>query len=354
MFPAEALEGAQFTIRSVDLKASISVDAALRSLLSGSLRDLARACLGWMRELAPYPYYVVDLALDGSNTATYGPVSAEVASQVVMVGELVSSTQPMTLAALREAGASAACLGAIQAALLLAFWQSDPRFRRTLATDSHAIPCYVSLISLRTETPYEEIAPAIVAEGFAGQKWRPRRKPSDRDAIREIVRDCEQLRALVGEEHLLILEAGQSFTPASLALFVNELGKSDAVTGPFWIEDPVGDSKCLPTNVMPFVAGGERLTGWAIVEEFRGAAALQPDFVMAGGVRPMQEVRGVCDRDGITYAPHGRHLEPALLMALGGCGRRLLEYNLLLEPQRQAASGRIVQPVAGRLGTQGI
>lgn len=118
-----------------------------------------------------------------------------------------------------------------------------------------------------------------------------------------------ELRAAVGADALIMVDANQAWTPESAAARIAEL----APFKPYWIEEPiaadesVSDWQRLARRCGLPLAAGENLRGFAAFEEALASNSLsfvQPDVAKWGGVSACREVAVRIQRHGAVFCPH--------------------------------------------------
>jgi len=148
---------------------------------------------------------------------------------------------------------------------------------------------------------------SYVQSGFAAVKMKVGRASASEDAER-----LQAVREAVGPDVLIMLDANNAWhdLPTALAA-VRKLEPFD----PYWIEEPFGPDDILnharlARRTPVTVATGEIETGrWRHREllEQGGAAILQTDAAVCGGITEYQRIAATAESFGVSMCPHWFH-----------------------------------------------
>lgn len=151
-----------------------------------------------------------------------------------------------------------------------------------------------------------------VREGRVGAlKWNPFRGvdgwPSPA-STRQAVAAVEAVRAAVGDDVELMIEAHGLFTPAAALRMADRL----APYRPFWFEEPVPPEDVVSMafvrarSSVPIAAGERLFSRYELADllEARAVDIVQPDVQNAGGLAEVRWVAGLADVRYVGYAPH--------------------------------------------------
>ena len=212
-----------------------------------------------------------------------------------------------------------------------------------------SMPSYISLITIDIDgSETGNIVRAAADCSFWGQKWRLPDGPSrgKRGLLRNL-RRAERL-ASAARGCRIMLEIGRSWTAAYLEEFCGA-ARDLPIT---WIEEPLLNDYCrgyFKSYHFPLAVGEHTRSANDFERLLRlpGVFFIQPDAVACGGISLLAECRDRTADANLMFAPHGRAFLPALHVAAGSRGPVVLEYNPVLEAERQSHMGISVQPVNG-------
>jgi L-alanine-DL-glutamate epimerase-like enolase superfamily enzyme len=250
----------------------------------------------------------------------------------------------------------AAAVGALDCALWDAYGRQAQLPTANLVASQYttSVPCYASFITVDIDGPFtEDIAREAGFLGFWGQKWRLPDGPGEGDAgLKRNICRIERLRNAAGDMVPLLMETGATWTLEYLDVFTKAAAHLDIA----WIEEPYPSTDIaayarLPDLPIPIAAGE---TCWHLqclkdLAHTGHLSVLQPDAVQCGGLSVLQDAVKIAYELDLIFAPHGRALLPALHVAATNHHpeRTVLEFNLLLEPERQTSMGIRLLPEDG-------
>lgn len=263
-------------------------------------------------------------------------------------------------------GRSGSVMRAISA-LDIALWDRNaraaglPLYKYLGAFRSGTVPAYASGgYYLEGKTPQilgEEMA-HYVALGFTAVKMKVGQldPPAEEERI-------AAAREAVGPEVLLMLDANNAWADLPTALrFVKRWEKYD----PYWIEEPfspddIQNHARLAQRSSILVATGEIEAGrWRhkqLLEE-HGAAILQTDAAVCGGITEFRRIAAIADGYGVTISPHWFHDLHIHLVAATPNARfveyfpdsQVLNFRRLIDRQLEIREGTLVLPESPGLG----
>lgn len=236
-----------------------------------------------------------------------------------------------------------------------------PLWRYLGAAEEESVPAYASGgYYLEGKTPEhlgEELA-GYVAQGFRAVKMKVGRlKPAEEEARIAAAREA------VGPDVLLMLDANNAWEDLPTALsYVRRYEPYD----PYWIEEPFGPDDIdnharLAASTPVQVATGEIEAGrWRFKEllEKGGAAILQTDAVVCGGISEWRRIAGLAAGYGVRMCPHWFHDLHVHLTASVTNGQfveffpddAVLNFRRLIDRQLEARDGRLLLPRRPGLG----
>jgi D-galactarolactone cycloisomerase len=141
------------------------------------------------------------------------------------------------------------------------------------------------------------------AQGYSAFKFKVGFAP-ERD-----IANFEAIRAAVGQDAIVMVDANQAWTPLTAARRIAEL----APFRPYWIEEPLAadepssDWQDLARQCELPLAAGENLRGLGAFEEALSARYLhfvQPDVAKWGGVSAGREIAARAQQHGAVFCPH--------------------------------------------------
>ena len=198
---------------------------------------------------------------------------------------------------------------------------------RLLGAYRDRVPTYAMVGWLNyTLDELSEICGKAMAQGFQGVKVKV-----GAPTLEEDVERIEVVRATIGDDALLMVDANQVFT-------FNEALRRGRVyedLGCFWYEEPVraddndGLARLADALTIP-IASGENNFGkrqFRDLFERRAVDIVQPDLRRAGGVTECLEIGAMADAFNVPYASHGGGVHLHVLAALPNA--LMLESGLL-------------------------
>lgn len=263
-------------------------------------------------------------------------------------------------------GRSGSVMRAISA-LDIALWDRNaraaglPLYKYLGAFRSGTVPAYASGgYYLEGKTPQmlgEEMA-HYVDLGFTAVKMKVGQldPPAEEERV-------AAAREAVGPEVLLMLDANNAWADLPTALrFVKRWERYD----PYWIEEPfspddIQNHARLAQRSSILVATGEIEAGrWRhkqLLEE-HGAAILQTDAAVCGGITEFRRIAAIADGYGVTISPHWFHDLHVQLVAATPNARfveyfpdsQVLNFRELIDRQLEIREGTLVLPESPGLG----
>lgn len=225
----------------------------------------------------------------------------------------------------------------------------------------HSVPAYASGgYYLEGKTPQhlgEELA-GYVALGFRAVKMKVGRLDPAQEEAR-----IAAAREAIGDDVLLMLDANNAWSDLPTALrYMKRYEPYD----PYWIEEPFGPddihnhaqlTRCTPVTV----ATGEIEAGrWRFKEllDKGGAAILQTDAAVCGGVTEFRRIAAIASGYGVTLCPHWFHDLHIHLVAAAPNGQfveffpddQVLNFRRLVAQQLEFEGGRLLLPKRSGLG----
>ncbi|MEO8752608.1 MAG: mandelate racemase/muconate lactonizing enzyme family protein [Casimicrobiaceae bacterium] len=208
----------------------------------------------------------------------------------------------------------------------------------------------------------EEIALAKRAEGFAAFKLK-----IGFGAARDVA-NLAAMRATLGVDAIIMVDANQAWNPADAAARIAEL----APYRPYWIEEPIGADqpheawRALADACTVPLAAGENLRGQQAFDEaidLGYLAFVQPDVGKWGGISGGLEVARHADACNVGYCPHwlagGVGLAASMhALAASGSARGYAEVDANPNPLREEVfpltldAGRVTLSDAPGLGVE--
>jgi L-alanine-DL-glutamate epimerase-like enolase superfamily enzyme len=170
-----------------------------------------------------------------------------------------------------------------------------------------SVPAYVSGGYYRDGETEQELAREMagyVERGFRAVKMRVGRLP-----LRQDVRRVAAVRAAIGEETELMVDANQAYRSSAVAIAA---GRAFADEGVSWLEEPLGLEHLAATAEVAAaldlpIAGGEvESTRWAFrdIIEQKVYDILQPDVTVVGGISEWLKVAALASTWSLALAPH--------------------------------------------------
>lgn len=175
------------------------------------------------------------------------------------------------------------------------------------------LPAYANAWYGVGKTPAEigAAAKAAAAKGYRGLKFDPfedaGREP-DKASIRRAAAIVDAVRAGVGPDVDLMIDAHGRFSPGAAIAVARELEPSDL----FWFEEPCDPENAaslaaVGRNMKTRLATGERCTsraGMVNLLETHEVDVLQPDIIHVGGIMESKKIAAMADA---YYAPVSFH-----------------------------------------------
>jgi len=175
------------------------------------------------------------------------------------------------------------------------------------------LPAYANAWYVVGKTPAEigAAAKAAAAKGYRGLKFDPfedaGREP-DKASIRRAAAIVEAVRAGVGPDVDLMIDAHGRFSPGAAIAVARELEPYDL----FWFEEPCDPENAaslaaVGRNMKTRLATGERCTsraGMVNLLETHEVDVLQPDIIHVGGIMESKKIAAMADA---YYAPVSFH-----------------------------------------------
>jgi L-alanine-DL-glutamate epimerase-like enolase superfamily enzyme len=187
-----------------------------------------------------------------------------------------------------------------------------------------------------------------IDQGFAGVKIKV-----GAPTLQEDVQRIEAVRAAIGPEPLLMVDANQVFTPNEAL----RRGRVYQDLGCYWFEEPLpaddidGLAQLARELTIP-IASGENNYGkrqFRALFERRAVDIVQPDLRRAGGITECLEIGLMADAFNLPYASHGGGAHLHVLAALPNT---LLMESGLLRPGERLVDGCYMLPDEPGLGGQ--
>ena len=251
-------------------------------------------------------------------------------------------------------------------ALDIALWDRNSRaaklpLYRFLGAVSDSVPAYASggyYLDGKTPAKLADEMQAYVNGGFQAVKM----KVGKLDLRGEEAR-IAAVRERIGPDPLLMLDANNAWSDLPTALrFVRMFEKYD----PYFIEEPfspddIENHARLAGSTSVLVDTGEIEVGrWRFKQLLQagGAAILQTDAAVCGGVTEFKRIAATAASFGVTLCPHWFHDLHAHLVAAIPNARyveyfaddQVLNFRRLLDKQVQIKEGRILLPQEPGLG----
>jgi L-alanine-DL-glutamate epimerase-like enolase superfamily enzyme len=252
-------------------------------------------------------------------------------------------------------------------ALDIALWDRNarsvglPLYKLLGAVTCDSVPAYASggyYLSGKTPADLAKEMDGFVRQGFTAVKI----KVGKLDLRAEEAR-IAAVREKIGPDTLLMLDANNAWSDLPTALrFVRMYEKYD----PYFIEEPfspddIENHARLALQSPVLVATGEIEVGrWRFQELLQagGAAILQTDAAVCGGVTEFRRIAATAASHGVTLCPHWFHDLHVHLVAATPNARfveffpddQVLNFRRLIDTQLEVAKGRLVLPQAPGLG----
>lgn len=196
-------------------------------------------------------------------------------------------------------------------------------------------------------------------QGFTAVKMKIGRGTPAEDAAR-----AEAVREVIGSEARLMMDANNAWRDLPTAI---EHVRALEPYNPYWIEEPFGPDDIqnharLAENIASLVVTGEIEQGrWRhkALLDAGGAAILQTDAAVCGGITEFQRIAALADGYGVTMAPHWFHdLHVHLVAATANATMveffaddRVLNFRKLIDTQLSVLpGGRLALPTGPGLG----
>jgi L-alanine-DL-glutamate epimerase-like enolase superfamily enzyme len=196
-------------------------------------------------------------------------------------------------------------------------------------------------------------------QGFNAVKMKIGRGTPAEDAAR-----AAAVREVIGPDVRLMMDANNAWRDLPTAI---EHVRALEPYNPYWIEEPFGPDDIqnharLAESIAPLVVTGEIEQGrWRhkALLDAGGAAILQTDAAVCGGITEFQRIAALADGYGVTMAPHWFHdLHVHLVAATANASMveffaddRVLNFRKLIDTQLSVLpGGRLALPSGPGLG----
>lgn len=182
------------------------------------------------------------------------------------------------------------------------------------------IPLYANInrsTEPRTPGGFARKAEAAVADGFDAVKLAPfdampanlDRGSDVRSLIDQGVAAAEAVRATIGPERKLLIDAHSRFTRAEGLALIDRLAPLNL----YWLEEvtpaePIDDLAAINRTAPMTTAGGESVRGIAGFYPYIRAGAVDvvmPDVKVCGGILELKKIAALADAAGLAVSPHG-------------------------------------------------
>ncbi|MDO9503401.1 mandelate racemase/muconate lactonizing enzyme family protein [Falsiroseomonas sp.] len=219
---------------------------------------------------------------------------------------------------------TATALSALDQALcdLAAQRNGEPLYRLLGGAVQETVRLYANInrgANPRTPEGFAAAARRAVAEGFGGVKlapfepmvWEDGRTPANRAAYAEGLSRIAAVRAAIGPDIDLMVDAHWRFSPGGAAQLICDV----ADAGLFWLECPVAEANHREITRLRGMAnargmrlaGAESLSGLAAYRPLVEAGCydvLMPDAKHAGGLEEIRRIAALAQTAGVEIAPH--------------------------------------------------
>jgi D-galactarolactone cycloisomerase len=193
---------------------------------------------------------------------------------------------------------------------------------------------------------------------------------------KEDLKRVETVRAAIGSDALLMVDANRAYNAAAAIAFGRHLADHDV----FWFEEPVPPEdiegyRAVKTALPLFIAGGEcEFTQYGFRRLFDAQAVdiVQPEICIAGGISECRKIADQAYTAGVFYVPHMHGSALALAASLQlvaslapvssefGITPPLIELDAMRNPLREdllvtplaATNGQLTVPAAPGLGVE--
>ncbi|MGX9961957.1 mandelate racemase/muconate lactonizing enzyme family protein [Roseomonas sp. F4] len=219
---------------------------------------------------------------------------------------------------------TATAISALDQALcdLAAQRNGEPLHRLLGGTFSDSVRLYANInrgANPRTPEGFAAAAKRAVAEGFGGVKlapfepmvWEDGRTPANRAAYAEGLARIAAVRAAIGPDIDLMVDAHWRFSAGGAAQLIRDVTEANL----FWLECPVAEAnhpeivrlRGLANARGMRLAGAESLSGLAAYRPLVEAGCydvLMPDAKHAGGLDEIRRIAALAQTAGVEIAPH--------------------------------------------------
>ncbi|MGK7861343.1 mandelate racemase/muconate lactonizing enzyme family protein [Falsiroseomonas sp. E2-1-a4] len=219
---------------------------------------------------------------------------------------------------------TATAISALDQALcdLAAQRNGEPLFRLLGGAFHDTVRLYANInrgANPRTPDGFAAAARRAVAEGFGGVKlapfepmvWEDGRTPANRAAYAEGLARIAAVRAAIGLDVDLMVDAHWRFSPGGAAQLICDVADADL----FWLECPVAEAnhreiirlRGMANARGMRLAGAESLAGLAAYRPLVEAGCydvLMPDAKHAGGLEEILRIAALAQTAGVEIAPH--------------------------------------------------
>jgi galactonate dehydratase len=165
-------------------------------------------------------------------------------------------------------------------------------------------------VPLRQRSPeaFRDHALKTRESGWTAVKWTLPRAGSERERIRKSCAEIEAVRAAVGDDLDIALEAAEVFSARSAIEFARAIApyKPIFLEEPTLREDPATLGWVASHSPVPIASGEGLFTRFEFrpLLEARGAAIIQPDVLHAGGITEIRKIAQLAETYGVEVAPH--------------------------------------------------
>lgn len=184
------------------------------------------------------------------------------------------------------------------------------------------IPLYANInrgTNPRTPEGFSAAATRAMAAGFTAFKlapfdpiiWEDAAEPGWRAGYAQGLARIAAVRAAIGPDHALMVDAHWRFSPGSAAGLIRDVARHDL----FWLECPVAEAnhaelrrlRSMANDRGVRLAGAETLSGLAAYRPLIEAGCydvLMPDMKHCGGHEEMRRIAALALTAGVEIAPH--------------------------------------------------
>jgi L-alanine-DL-glutamate epimerase-like enolase superfamily enzyme len=179
---------------------------------------------------------------------------------------------------------------------------------RLLGGAHESVPCYIAGGYYQEGKSLDDLAAEMA--GYTDLGVRAVKMKVGRLRIREDAERVAAVRAAVGPDVELLVDANGSYTPDQAVRMARELERHDV----FWFEEPLpsddytGHATVAAASSVPVATGENESTLFGFRDLLRagGIGVLNPDAEIVGGVTAFMKVAALAEAADIPIAPHGR------------------------------------------------